>query len=252
MNQLEEIYANKEMEEAVKTLVMNIKFASIDKPVHAMVLTSTVPSEGKSTVSACLARALCGSHTTCLLVETDFRKPRLRKLLGLPSIAGLSDVLFNDVPIEQVIQETDVDGFFFLNSGRKINSPIEVLSSKRHAELVGDLRKMFDYVIFDSPPVGLFVDSAVVAPLTDGVIYVVKSGKVNAKQIKAAMDQLKKADAHIIGTVLNGSEETDSYYYNGSKYYYSNYSYYTGEGAGKKRGPLSFLWKKKRHGKKKA
>ncbi len=246
MSQLEEIYANKEMEEAVKTLVMNIKFASIDKPVHSLVLTSTVPSEGKSTVSACLARALCDSHTTCLLVETDFRKPRLRKLLGLPSVAGLSDVLFNDVPIEQVIQETEVEGFFFLNSGRKINSPIEVLSSKRYADLVRDLHKMFDFLIFDSPPVGLFVDSAVVAPLTDGVIYVIKAGKVNAAQIKEAMEQLKKADAHIIGTVLNGSEETDNYYYNGSKYYYSNYSYYTGDAPKKKRGPLSFLQKRKK------
>ena len=147
---------------AAKTLLANIRFASVDTPIKSITVTSSIPNEGKSTIALNLAQAIATSGKSVLLVECDMR----------------------------------------------------------HRTLVAALEEKYQYVIFDTPPVGTFVDAAEVAAITDGTIYVVRQDFAKRNEILAAFDQLNKAEVNVIGTVMNCCETSSHDYY---------YSYYGGD-----------------------
>lgn len=209
------------VQNAAKTLLANIRFASVDKPIRVITITSSTPNEGKSTVALNLAQAIATSGKRVVLVECDMRRRSMADMMGVHSRGGLYAVLSEQMRIEDAVVETSQKNLFFLDSEPHIPNPADIIASRRFAQLVEALKARFQYVIFDTPPVGTFIDAAEVGQLSDGVLFVVRENFAKRNEIQAAFEQLKKAEVHVIGTVMNYCEaETNDYYY----------SYYTKDG----------------------
>jgi capsular exopolysaccharide synthesis family protein len=219
------------MQNSVKTLAANIRFASVDNPAKTIVVTSSVPNEGKSTIAIALAEALSTGGCTAILVECDMRRRSLAEMLELRATSGIYSVLAGQASLEQAVLQTSMRGVYLLDAESHIPNPVDILGSRRFQSLVDSLAKTYDYVIFNTPPLSAFVDAAVVGSIADGTLLVVRRNFTKRDEILSAFEQLKKAGASVIGTVLNfcESEKSDYYYY----------EYYTKGGERRKR--------KKRH-----
>lgn len=202
---------------AAKTLLANIRFASVDNPIRSITVTSSIPNEGKSTISVNLAQAIATSGKSVLLVECDMRHRTLANMMGLRHSGGLYAVLSDQMSIDDAVVETGQPNLYFLDAEPRIPNPADIIASRRFAKLVAALEEKYQYVIFDTPPVGTFIDAAEVAAITDGTIYVVREDFAKRNEITAAFDQLNKAEVNVIGTVMNYCENTSHDYY---------YSYY--------------------------
>lgn len=209
------------VQNAAKTLLANIRFASVDHPVKSIVMTSSVPNEGKTTVSYQLAQAIASSGKRTLIVECDMRHRSLANLIGARARYGLYAVLSGQVELEDAVVSTSHRNLFFLDSEPHIPNPADILASQRFRNLMHELASSFDYVIFDTPPVGTFVDAAVIAAQADATVLVVRERFVKRADLQNAYDQLKKADAHVIGVAMNMCESESSEYY---------YAYYNKSG----------------------
>ena len=210
-----------EVQNAAKTLFANIRFMSPDSPIRSLVLTSSVPNEGKSTCSVELCRAIATSGKTVLLVEADMRRRTLAGLLNVRPAAGIYSVLTDATPLKQAVTATSTPNLFFLDVEPNIPNPADIISSKRYHKLVSILEDSYDYVVFDTPPVGTFVDAAILSTLVDGTVLVVKPGSTNRAELQDAYEQLQKADANVLGICATFCEGTGSEYY---------YAYYTKDG----------------------
>lgn len=192
-----------EMQNAAKTLMANIRFMSVDNPIRSLVFTSSIPNEGKSTVTCNVARAIASSGMRVCLVECDMRNRTLAGMLGVRSTGGLYSVLSDTMPIQQAIVSTNTENMFLLDAEPHIPNPADILASKRFAALAHKLEQMFDYVIFDTPPVGMFVDAAVVSTIVDAAVLVVRENFTKRQAVLQAYDQLKKAGGNVVGVVMN-------------------------------------------------
>lgn len=211
-----------------KTLLANIRFSSVDDPINTITVTSSVPNEGKSTVSIGLAQAIATSGKSVLLVEGDMRRRSLADMLGVHARAGLYSVLSGQNSIDQAVVQTKVKNMYLLDSEPHIPNPADIIASRRYRKLVNDLSEAFQYVIIDAPPVGTFVDAAELGSLTDGTVFVVREDFAKREEISAAYEQLKKSEAvNVIGVVLNYAQMENSEYY---------YNYYTKDGKRVRRG----------------
>lgn len=207
-----------EVQNAAKTLFANIRFMSPDAPLKSIAMTSAVPNEGKSTTAVELAKAIATSGKRTLLVEADMRRRSLANMLGARAQAGVYSVITKQATIDQAVAPTKVRDLYLLDSEPNIPNPADILSSKGYARLVAALEDRFDYVVFDTPPVGTFVDAAILSTLVDGVVMVVKPGSTRRDELLGAYEQLKKADANVIGVCATFCEGT------GSEYYYAYYA----------------------------
>ncbi len=202
-----------EMQNAAKTLLANIRFASVDSPIASLVVTSSIPNEGKSTVAVNLAEAIATSGKSVLLVECDFRNRTLASMLNVRAQGGIYAVLSEEMPLEQAVAPTTVPNMYLLDVEPHIPNPADVLSSKRFRRMVDALEERYDYVIYDTPPVGTFVDAAILSTLADGTVLVVRENFTKRDAILEAHDQLRKAGANVIGVVMNYCETTANEYY---------------------------------------
>lgn len=209
------------VQNAAKTLLANIRFASVDRPVKSIVLTSSVPNEGKSTVAYNLAQAIASSGKRTLIVECDMRRRSLADMVGARARHGIYAVLSGQVELDEALVATSHRNLFFLDSEPHIPNPADILSSQRFRKLVAQMESDFDYVVVDTPPVGTFVDAAIIATLADATALVVRERFVKRAELQNAYDQLKKADANVIGVIMNMCEAESSEYY---------YAYYNKEG----------------------
>ncbi len=207
--------------DASKTLLANIRFASVDSRLKTIVVTSSTVDEGKTSVSTNLACAIASSGQSVLIVETDMRRRCLASMLGVHPKHGLYSVLSGASSLRDAIIQTNYQNIYFLDAEPNIPSPPDILSTKRFAALVDKLRDSFDYVIFDTPPIGLFVDAAIVSNLVDGTLFVIRERFAKRAEIVASIQQLKAANARILGTVLTFCKDTPADYY---------YAYYTEDG----------------------
>lgn len=210
-----------EVQNAIKTLLANIRFASVDDPIRSLVLTSSIPNEGKSTISIYLAQAIASSGKTVLLVECDMRRRALAGEMGLHASAGIYSVLSDQVALQQAVIGTGQANMYFLDCEPRIPNPADILSSKRFKRLTVQLEEQYDFVIYDTPPVGTFVDAALLSTMVDGTILVVREEFTKRAEIQMAYDQLKKAEANVIGVVMNYCKAQSSEYY---------YAYYNKDG----------------------
>lgn len=206
------------LKNAAQTLFANITFAAVDKPIRTIMLTSAVPNEGKSLTSISLAAAIAESGQKVLLIETDMRRRSLSHKLGITTQHGLHEILMKPSMTQQAIVKTKVPGMYFLNCEPSIPNPADLLASKKFRQFVEQASEKFDYLIFDTPPVGTFVDAAVISSIVDATIVVVRPGVVKRTDLQNARAQLEKAGAHIIGVCITGSED------NSAEYYYAYYS----------------------------
>ncbi len=210
-----------EIQNAAKTLFANIRFMSVDEPIKSIVITSSVPNEGKSTVSMYLAQAIATSGKRVLLVETDMRRRSLAAMLSTRVTAGLYAVLTDAAPLNAAVASTTTPNLYFLDTEPNIPNPADMIASKRFKRLVHLLEESYDYVIFDSPPVGTFVDAAILSTLVQATVLVVRPNLVKRAALNEAYEQLQKADANVIGICATDVEGTGSEYY---------YAYYTADG----------------------
>ena len=146
-------------------------------------MTSSVPNEGKSTCSVELARAIATSGKTVLLVEADMRRRTLASLLNVRPAAGVYAVLTDAAPLKTAVTPTQTPNLFFLDVEPNIPNPADIISSKRYQKLVATLEDSYDYVIYDMPPVGTFVDAAILSTLVDGTVLVVKPGSTKRSEL---------------------------------------------------------------------
>ena len=208
-------FENPDLRNASKTLYANIRFASLDEEVASIAVTSTFMDEGKSTVASNLACAIASSGKRVLIIDADMRRLSLGAMLGLHGTNGIYSVLSGKVALGDAIVATDYKNLYFLDCEPNIPSPPDVLSTKRFAALVETLCKSFDFVVIDTPPVGLFPDAAIISNLVDGTLLAVRQHATERKAALNAVAQLNAADARILGTVMTfvPSEGSDYYYY---------------------------------------
>lgn len=215
------------MQNAVKTLATNIRFASVDNPVHSIVVTSSIPNEGKSTIAVALSEALASGGKSVLLVECDMRRRSIAGMLGLHAQNGLYAVLSAQVELEDAVVRTSMRGVSFLDAEPHIPNPVDILGSRRFHSFVESLKSSYDYVVFDTPPLSAFVDAAVIGSVVDGALLVVRRNFVKREAVVSSLEQLKKAGANVLGTVLNYCENERSDYY---------YEYYNKSGSKRDQG----------------
>lgn len=189
--------------EALRKLRTNLRFVSIDNPPRAIVITSSQPKDGKSTVALRLAQVIAASGTRVLLVDADLRRPTVAKTLNIDGSAGLSGILTGDVFLDEAVQQTEDSHLYVLPAGRIPPNPSELLGSKRMRDLLEVLRSEYQYVIIDAPPLLQVTDGALLAASADGAIAVVNAGVTRKSELNAAIRHLKSVDAAILGTVLN-------------------------------------------------
>ena len=207
------------MQNAAQTLLANIRFASVDDPVRSIVVTSSIPNEGKTTISIELAKAMAKGGRTVLLVECDMRRRSMASVLGAHAQYGLYAVVAGEIPLTQAAVATDTPNLYFLDAEPHIPNPSDLLNSHRFSRLIEIATKTFDYVVFDTPPVGTFVDAAVLGTKVDAVFMVVREGFTKKAEVAAAAEQLKKSGCNLAGVVMNYCERRSSEYY--YEYYYS-------------------------------
>lgn len=218
-----------EFVEAYKSMRTNLQFVSVSNQFKKIIVTSSVPGEGKSTVAINMALTLVDSGNKVLLIDCDLRKPMIQKYLHLNKLkgSGLTNLLANTEKIEQSIIFLSDTGLNVITSGPIPPNPAEMLGSKRMEELIKDLESKFDYIIFDTPPVSVVTDAAVLSKLCDGVILVIKQKFTDRGSAQLAKKNLENVGANIIGCVLNqfkAEQSSKSYaYYHYKKY--KNYDY---------------------------
>ena len=205
------------MQNAVKTLAANIRFASVDDPIRSIVVTSSVPNEGKTTVAISLAEAIASSGSSVLLLECDMRRRSIANSLGIHARSGVYSVLCGQTALADAMVATGTRGMYFLDSEPHIPNPDVLLSSKRFRKMVDAALDSFDYVIFDTPPLSAFVDAAVLSTVADGTLLVVGQNVVRRDELASSHAQLEKAGANLIGAVMNLCKSEKSEYY--TEYY---------------------------------
>lgn len=203
--------------ESYKSLRTNLLFCGEDKKVIAV--TSCTPNEGKSTVSLNLALSLADSGKKVLFINADLRKSVLmgRTEVEGEEIKGLSHLLSHQETIENVICATNVPRFHIIYAGTVPLNPAELLGSKYFKRFLSAIRKVYDYVIIDTPPLGSVIDSAVIADECDGSIIVMESGVISYRFAQDVKGQLEKCNCPILGVILNKVDMSKQGYY--GKYY---------------------------------
>ncbi len=207
--------AGSALRDSIKTLRTNISFSSVDEELKTIVVTSVTPHEGKSTMAIFLGIAMAESLQRTLLVECDCRRPMLQNYLKLRPQFTLIDVLSRHARLEDAIVPSKMKHLDLLSSSVLAN-PVEVLGSTTFQKIISDLKKSYDIIILDTPPLGSFIEPAILASKADGTVVVIQSGTTDAAAAQSVVAQLEKAKARILGVVLNGVEASagDYYYYN--------------------------------------
>ena len=219
MQKITELDQKSPIAEAFRTVRTNISFSDVDNEIQTILFTSTKQSEGKSTVISNVAYSFSKlENCKVLLMDLDLRNPSVHKMFGVSNTYGLMDNLKNDRPLEKCIHKIE-ENIHVLPTGAIPPNPTEILSSKKMAKFLEDIKSHYDYIFIDAPPVGVVSDATIISSNVDGVMYVVGAKETDLSHAQVAIDNLKKADANIIGSVLNKYEmKQSSYSYYG--YYY--------------------------------
>jgi capsular exopolysaccharide synthesis family protein len=205
----------------------NLMFSSAETTGRAFLVSSASASEGKTTTVANLSAALAQNGARVLAVDADLRRPTLHQHFGLGKTPGLSDLVVGNSEIGEALQSTRVRGLQVLPCGYIPPNPAELLGSQSMKDLVAILRKRFDWVLFDAPPVLAMADALVLCVLLDGVAMVVSAERTTRPSVQRAIDQVVGVGGRITGVVLNRVDlERNSYYYNQhyGEYYRSYYA----------------------------
>jgi capsular exopolysaccharide synthesis family protein len=212
--------------ESFRTIRTGVLLSAVENPLKVLLVTSSVPNEGKTTVSANLAIALAQMGERVLVVDTDMRRHNLHELFDLKAENGISDVLKNPETLPGAIKKVAAyPNVFVLTGGTVVPNPSELLGSNRMRTFIAEARGQFDRIILDAPPLRVFSDGLVLSQMADGVIMVVWGGNTPRPLVQQSVEALRGVKANIMGVVLNKidtSKRTDYYYSPYYAYYYSD------------------------------
>ena len=216
--------------EAFKSLRTNILFCGTE--LKTILITSSHENEGKSTVSSELCKSFAEIEKRVLLIDADLRKSvMLRKNSRTHDISGLSELLSDQASLEQVLYNTQHPNFDVIFCGHFPPNPVELVGSTKFKSLLDKLRESYDYIIIDTPPLGVVIDAAVMAAVCDGAILVVGGGKTRYREALEVKNQLTKSGCRLLGAILNQTEPNAAYY---RRYYQKQkYEYYAEQPAKK-------------------
>jgi len=200
--------------EKFRFLGVRLRQLQHSRPLKKLLITSTIPEEGKSTVSANLATILARKQQPkVLLLDGDLRRPSLGKLFGLGKLPGLSEWLLGEPRPIKHIYRLEGPNLWFLPAGRPPENPLELMQSGRLSRLMEQLTAWFDWIIIDSPPVLPLADTSVWGRLADGILLVTREGTTKRRQLQRGLQALE--ESKVLGAVVNSSASTDhtNYYY---------------------------------------
>lgn len=206
--------------EAYRILKTNLTFKNVEGQLKYIAVTSSLPGEGKTTTAANLAITLAQGGKKVFLVDADLRKPTLHKIFGLGSFGGLTNLLIDDKDPLELAKSFENYSLKVLTAGPLPPNSSELLASRRMKTVLEQIGKVADFVIIDCPPTLGLNDVLVLAPVVDGYLMVVGSGKVPRNALRQAKEQLEKVGANLIGAIVNN---VDLRHTHGSYYYYSDY-----------------------------
>ncbi|WP_422741865.1 polysaccharide biosynthesis tyrosine autokinase [Mycobacterium sp. WMMD1722] len=193
---------NSPIAEAFRKVRTNLQFLAVDNPPRVIVVTSSVPSEGKSTTAINIALALAEADHQVVIVDGDLRRPMIHKYLDVVGPVGFSTVLSGAADLSEALQKTQYTGLTVLSSGAIPPNPSELLGSQAARKLLNELRAEYDYVIIDSTPLLAVTDAAILAAGADGVLVMASYGRTKRDQISHAVQSLESVAAPILGAVL--------------------------------------------------
>jgi capsular exopolysaccharide synthesis family protein len=211
--------------EAYRSVRTNLQFVDVDHPPKVVVVTSAVAGEGKTTSACNLAITMAQSGQRVVLVECDLRRPRVATYLEISGEVGLTNVLTGQVTLEQALIGWNRGQLTLLTSGSTPPNPSELLGSKQMATVLEELRRTFDVVLIDAPPLLPVTDGAVIANAADGAVMLVRHGRTTREQLRRASEVLAQADATLLGTVVNFVPVSKRPGKGDHYGYYSNYGY---------------------------
>ena len=212
--------SHSQISEAYRILKANLGFLCSDKELKVVVVTSSTPQEGKSTVAANLAVAMAQSGRRVLLVDADMRQPMQHKIWELLNQAGLSNVLVGQAELRTVIREVMVN-LSVLTAGVTPPNPMNLLESQRMAALIENFSDQYDFVIIDTPSVSIAADAPILGKMSDGILLVVRPGVVDAASAASAKEFLQQSSQNVLGLVVNGVTSDNKPYssYHAKEYY---------------------------------
>lgn len=206
-------YTSSIYEESIRSIRTNIEFSDIDNKKKTIAVTSSKPSEGKTTLIYNLAKSFAQNGESVVVVDFDLRMPKLGEVAGIETNMGITNVITGKVELDRtLIKDQYEDNLTVLLSGPTPPNPAEILASDHVKALIERLKEKFDYVFLDTPPVGLFTDASIVSTMSDGVVFVIRSNDTKKEEVDFALDKLRKVDAKILGAVLTFADLKSSSY----------------------------------------
>ncbi len=207
--------------EAYKVLRTNLQFCGQD--VRVIAVTSCRENEGKSTIALSIAKSFADLDKNVLLIDSDMRKSVLAgRNTTAVNPCGLSEVLSGQKPISECLYPVENSGLNILFAGQYPPNPVELLSGKYFAALISQCRKVYDYIIIDTPPLGQVIDAAVIAEKCDGAVLVIGKHRLHYREAQDVVEQIKKSGCKMLGVVRNSGKANDKKYFY-RKYYRAKY-----------------------------
>lgn len=210
---------NNVVQEAYALLTANIHFNSNIKTVT---ITSCIPGAGKTTIGINLAMLMAKAGRNTLFVDADLRKPGKTKRITDENVYGISDVVDGAMKFDSVLVDTNIPKLYYISCGKYNHSPLETFCSSQFQEFVDLAKQRFDFVIFDTPALSSVIDAALLASKTDATLLIAEIGKTTLTSLKLTIDQMDKANANILGVVMNKAKKRDFRKYVEDYDYFSN------------------------------
>lgn len=209
--------------EAFRALRTRIQFSTVKREsLKTILVTSSAPQEGKTTISTNLAGSFAQSNKKTLLIDCDLRKPAVHKIFNSPRTPGMIDYLTGNAELNEIIKESDLGNLDYITAGTIPPNPAEMLDSKEMKDFLSNMRTQYDLVIIDSPPIIAVADSEILSNMVDGTVLVVSADTTDIDLMKRSVDLIRREDTHFLGSVLNNFSYKSGY---GS--YYKYYYYYS-------------------------
>ena len=217
--------ADRQVSEAFLTLHSSLRLHDESKNAKCMLVTSTIPGEGKSFTVTNLALTFAAHGEKVVLVDCDLRKPNIHKGLKLENASGVIDICTNTSTIDDVVQRNVFPNLDVIAAGGRAKNPTHLLNSKNFESMISDLRKRYDRVLIDTPPLAAVSDALIILPMMDGSLFNIYFNKVRRKAAQFATKRLQESNVPTFGAILNGlNVAVSGYYY--AQYYDKSYKDY--------------------------